>query len=83
MVNDYKRKFSKVYPTLSVETRAQMSKFVLGVSKTVVMECRTTMLVRDMDISRLITHAQQIGEENIKENERETKIDGTYKFGYF
>ncbi|XP_049369354.1 uncharacterized protein LOC125834225 [Solanum verrucosum] len=39
----------------------------------VVKECRTSMLVNDMDISHIMAHDQHIEEEKLKEKSRETK----------
>lgn len=50
-----------------------MSKFILVISKDMVKECRATMLVKEMDISSLIIHAQHIEEEKIKAKERKNK----------
>uniref|UniRef100_M1DLM4 Zinc knuckle family protein n=1 Tax=Solanum tuberosum TaxID=4113 RepID=M1DLM4_SOLTU len=63
---------------------SRMSKFISGVSDLVVKECRTVMLVHDMYITRLMTHAQQIEEEKLKRRSREKKrprIDDD-KFSY-
>ncbi|PHT59291.1 hypothetical protein CQW23_01654 [Capsicum baccatum] len=49
------------------------SKFVLGVSNSVVKKCWTTILIRDMDLSRLMVHAHQNKKEKLKEKERENK----------
>ncbi|KAH0657090.1 hypothetical protein KY285_031972 [Solanum tuberosum] len=53
--------------------RVKMTKFILGVSKMVVKECHTAMIVNDMDIYRLMVHAQQIKEEKLKERSKEAK----------
>lgn len=50
-----------------------MSKFMSGVSDSVVKKCRTTMLISEMDLSRLMVHAQQIKEHKIKERESGNK----------
>ncbi|XP_049394685.1 uncharacterized protein LOC125858973 [Solanum stenotomum] len=62
---------SKYAPFIVEDRRDNMSKFMPGVSDMVVKQCRTAMLVVDMDISCLMVHAQQIEEENIKERSRE------------
>uniref|UniRef100_M1DPG7 Uncharacterized protein n=1 Tax=Solanum tuberosum TaxID=4113 RepID=M1DPG7_SOLTU len=50
----------------------------------VVKECRTTMLIKDMDFSHLRAHAQQIEEEKLKERSWETKMattgDGDFSY---
>lgn len=59
-MKEYYLKFthlSKYAPKLLPDSRANMSKFVNGVYDLVVKECRTFMMIRDMDIARLMTHA--------------------------
>ncbi|WMV46729.1 hypothetical protein MTR67_040114 [Solanum verrucosum] len=50
-----------------------MSQFVSGVSKMVVKECCTAMLINEMDISYFMIHAQQIEEEKLKEKSSNSK----------
>lgn len=69
-MREYALKFmmlSKYAPSLVVDSYTQISKFNLGVYDLVVKECHTAMLVKEMDISRLITYVKQIKSENLKE----------------
>lgn len=56
-----------------VDSRSKMSKFVSGVSSNMVKECRTMIMIKKIDISRLMVYDQQIKEANNKEKERESK----------
>jgi len=69
--------FSKYAPSIVSDSRTRMSKFVSGVSELIVKECRTDMLFHDMDIAHLMTHAQQIDEDKLKERFRENKRSRT------
>lgn len=62
-VKDYSLKLiqlSKSAPTIEVDLRDEMSKFLIGVSDLVVKKCRSAMHNYDMDISRLTMYTQQI-----------------------
>lgn len=45
-------------PTMVDDSRDRMSKFMLGISEDMVKECRMDMLVKKVDISILMVHAQ-------------------------
>lgn len=51
-------KASKYAPFMVVDPRARMSKSISGVSDLVYKECKTAMLVKEMDISHLMTYAE-------------------------
>ncbi|KAH0636085.1 hypothetical protein KY290_036497 [Solanum tuberosum] len=75
-VQEYGLKFNQLsrYATYMVaDSRAQMNKFLYGVSELVKTECRNAMLLGDMNISRLMTHAQQVEGDKLREQAKETK----------
>ena len=75
-VKEYCLKFNqlaKYAPDLIANPRANMSKFVIGVSELVLKECRDAMLNRDMDLARLMMHVQNIEADKMKERERVSK----------
>lgn len=61
------------------DPRARMRKFIFTLSKLVSKECKTTMLVKEMDISCLMTYKEQIEKEKCRKSARESKrarVDG-------
>ena len=50
-----------------------MNKFLYGVLNLVKTECRNTMLLGDMNISRLMTHAPQVEVDKLREHAKENK----------
>lgn len=59
-------KLSKYLASMLIDSRAFMSKFVSSVEETIVKEYKTTMLIKEMNISKLVTHAQLIEKEKVK-----------------
>lgn len=60
IVEEYTLKFtqlSRYAPEMVAEPRARMLKFVSRVSNLVLKECRTAILIKDIDLSSLIIHA--------------------------
>jgi len=60
-IKEYALRFtqqSKYAPSIVVDRRAKMSKFVSEVSDMVVKECRIAILVHDTNISHLMVHVQ-------------------------
>ena len=59
-----------------------MNKFLYGVSDLVKTECRNAMLLVYMNIYRLMTHAQQVKGDKIREQTKENKKDRTVNYDY-
>lgn len=74
-VKEYALKFqlSKYASHLVAGPRSRMNKFVMGVSDLVSEECRSAMLICDMDLSRLMTNAEQMEEEKWRKRSNEAK----------
>ena len=70
IVQEYGLKFNQLStysPHMVSNSRAQMNKFLYGVSDQVKRECRSSMLLGDINISSLMTHAQQVESEKYME----------------
>ena len=63
-------------------SRAQMNKFLYGISDLVKTKCRNAMLLGDMNISRLMTHAHQVEGDKLKEQAMENKKARTGNYDY-
>ncbi|KAK4737141.1 hypothetical protein R3W88_000838 [Solanum pinnatisectum] len=61
---------------------AQMKKFLYGISDLVKTECRNTMLLENMNISRIMTHAQQVGGDKLREQAKDNKKASTGNYEY-
>ena len=57
---------SRYAPHMVADSRAQMNKFLCGVSDLVKIECTNAMLHRNMNITRLMTHAQQVEGDKLR-----------------
>ena len=68
-MKEYNRKFtqvSKYAPTMVVDSRAKMNKFVMGISDLVVNECMLAMLIDSIDISSLMVHTNQLSNKSLR-----------------
>ena len=65
IVRKYSLRFTQLAryaPHVVADNRTKMSKFMSGVNNSVVNECRFAILIDDMTLARLMTHAQQVEE---------------------
>ncbi|KAF3640409.1 putative ribonuclease H protein-like [Capsicum annuum] len=69
-------------PHVVADSRSKISKFALGVNDSMVNECRSAMLNSNMTLARLMTHAQQIEEQKIKQREKQNKRAKTGSFNF-
>ena len=83
-VKEYYLKFIKLYKyasSLVSNARNEMSHIVTGVTEELDEECRSTMLHNNMDLSRLMIHAQQIEEIRLRKRNRESKREKSFESG--
>ncbi len=73
---------SRYAPHMVADPREQMSKFLFGVSNLVKTECRNAILLKDMNISRLMTHASQVEEDKLREHAKDNKKARTSNYEY-
>ena len=64
------------------DSRAHMNKFLYGVSHLVKTECTNAMLLGDMNISRIMTHAHQVEGDKLREHAKENKNSRTGNYDY-
>lgn len=85
IVKEYSLKFTQLAsyaPHMVANNRYKMSKFMSGVSDRVVKECRTAMLIKEMDLARLMVNAQQIDEQKTIEKKKKSKRARTGSFNF-
>ena len=84
-IQEYELKFnhlSRYAPHMVVYSRDQMNKFLYGVSDFVKTECRNAILLGDMNISRIMTHDQQVEGDKLREQDNENKKARTGNYNY-
>uniref|UniRef100_M1DY50 Gag-pol polyprotein n=1 Tax=Solanum tuberosum TaxID=4113 RepID=M1DY50_SOLTU len=76
VVQEYGLKFTQLSsyaPHMVVDSRPQMNNCMYEVSDLVKTECKNAMLLEDMNISRFMTHAQQVEGDKLREQAKENK----------
>ena len=73
---------SRYVPHMVANSRAQMNMFLYEESDLVKTECRNAMLLGDMNISRLMTHAHQVEGDKLREQAKENKKARTGNYDY-
>ena len=84
-IQEYGLKFNKLSryaPYMVIDSKAQMNKFLYGVSNFVKIECRNAMLLGDINITRLMTHAQHFEGNKLREHAKKNKKARTENYDY-
>ncbi|KAF3626368.1 putative ribonuclease H protein-like [Capsicum annuum] len=86
-VREYSLRFNQLAryaPHVVADNRAKMSKFVSGVNDSAVIKCRSAMLIGDMTLARLMTHALQVEEQKFMTRKRQNKRarSGNFNFAH-
>ena len=84
-VHEYGLKFNQLtmyVPHMVADSRAQMNKFLYGVPNFVKIEYRNAMFLGDMNISRVMTHAQQDEGDILREQAKENNKARTRNYHY-
>ena len=76
--NQLSRYASHIVP----DSRTKMNNFLYRVSDLVKTECSSAMLLGDMNISRIMTHAQQVEGDKLREQANENKKARTGNYDY-
>lgn len=72
-VREYYLKFtkmSKYAPFLVTDSRTRMNKFISRLFDSIFMECTSVLLVKEMDISRLMTYAELVESEKLRREKK-------------
>ena len=84
-IQEYGLKFnqlSRYSPHMVADSKSQMKKFLYGVLDLVKTECKNAMLLGDINISRLMTQAQQVEVDKLREQANENKKARTGNYDY-
>ena len=73
---------SRYVPHMLVDSREHMSKFLFGLYDLVKIECNNDMLLKVINISRLVIQAQQVEGHKLREIAKDNKKDriGNYEY---
>lgn len=66
-------KLSMYAPFIVSDPRGRMSKFISSVSNVVSKEFKMVMIIKEIDISRLMTYMEKITDEKFREKSMESK----------
>lgn len=72
-------KLSRYALSLVIDPCAKMSKFISGIFDLIVKECRSAMLVKEIDISRLMTYPEQTEGKKLKGEQGERVKGGSVR----